>query len=851
MTKNNWKRKAGLAFTAVLTAAALAGVLPAAGPVSAVYAEKTEDPLQLTKSVSDNGDGTWTVQCEAYTTGTVTVKTRKIPADIILVLDYSGSMTWAYDGSSSRLAALQSAVGSFIDNVKEHNADTADESLTDRIAVVKFDDSSTVVQGLTPMTADRAASLKTTVNALPAGTVTRTDLGMESAGEVLRSQGIEGHTKTVILFTDGGPNGTVNGVNTGYHVSVGNRALAASKAMKESGTEVYTVCIDPYANSEVETELPAYEKLPGDVPGAEFGYDGPNIKGGGATPNTTDSNMIHLINRFMNLISGNNPHAADIDTPNAEDPADMGNTGSSAQNYCLTPHSAAALDSVFRQISEKIESQDIALGKDAELRDYVKAPFILCDDPQIRTYVSPRKAGGDGTFSWGSPEEITGLKAAADPENQCVTVSGFDYNASFVCDTGHAEDPSNFGVKLIVTFRIGAAGTFGGNHIPTNGESSGIYPDRTGAGEAVGRFPVPTADIPLRFDIVSSDVAVYVPDPAEISRLVMAAAPDGTAVFFKNGFIPDGSMNAFVNLSYELTDPAGTVRGTMTIPAGTAVSGQGWNWTGGTADGQPGLWKVTCTVTPVAEGKQPALTVSAEPKLSVFHPLISLQDTEKEVGEEADFIPDAETDTIPSHLTGIRWVSNDGTGSEASREPALRYVVTSSRGLSPEDGKYVVRGQDFVPAAVRVIRKDAENRRDITDRTDFAHACSRPDCDFAAAAVKEGADFVIHVRKQQDPPAAPGGNAGAAEPEIVRTAENTSVNVTCSTEDAVIQPEPLSAAMPDPMLQTAALPAVDPTGTAAEPAIPATGNAEGGVFFPAMGISASVFLLLMLWKKRL
>lgn len=240
MRKKNWKRRAGLACAAVLTAAALAGILPAAGPVPAVHAEGTEDPLQLAKNVSDNGDGTWTIQCEAYTVGTVITQTRKIPADIVLVLDYSGSMTWAYDGSSSRLAALQSAVGNFIDNVKEHNADLADTSLIDRIAVVKFDDSSTVVQGLTPMTAEQAASLKATVNALPAGTVTRTDMGMESAWEILKSQGTEGHTKTVILFTDGGPNGTVKGVNTGYHVSVGNRALAASRTMKESGTEVYT-----------------------------------------------------------------------------------------------------------------------------------------------------------------------------------------------------------------------------------------------------------------------------------------------------------------------------------------------------------------------------------------------------------------------------------------------------------------------------------------------------------------------------------------------------------------------------------------------------------------------------------
>jgi len=400
-----------------------------------------------------------------------------------------------------------------------------------------------------------------------------------------------------------------------------------------------------------------------------------------------------------------------------------------------------------------------------------------------------------------------------------------------------------------VTFRIRTAGTFGGNGIPTNGDASGIYPDGDRTGEAVGLFPVPSADIPIRFDIVSSDAAVYVPDPADISRLVTVTEPDGTVSCFKEGFLPDGITNAYVDLFYTLTDPAGIVRGTMTVPAGTAAAGPGWNWTAGTADGQPGLWKVVCTVTPAADGEQPAVTISAEPELSVFHPLVTLQDTEKAAGEEADFIPGAETDAIPSHLTGIRWISSGDTQSETSREPALRYVVTSSRGLSLEGGKYVVRGLDFVPAAVRVIRTDGENRQDITDRTDFAHACSRTDCDFTAAAAKEGADFVIHVRTPQDPPAASGGDTGTAEPEIVKTAENTSVNVTCGAENAAVQPEPLAAAASDPVPPAAALPAVGPEGNGAAPEIPATGNAEGGVFFPALGIAAGVLLLLMLWKK--
>lgn len=50
--------------------------------------------LVLDKSVTDNGNGTYTVNLEAYTTGTVTVQQATKPMDIVLVLDQSGSMAY-------------------------------------------------------------------------------------------------------------------------------------------------------------------------------------------------------------------------------------------------------------------------------------------------------------------------------------------------------------------------------------------------------------------------------------------------------------------------------------------------------------------------------------------------------------------------------------------------------------------------------------------------------------------------------------------------------------------------------------------------------------------------------------
>ncbi|MCI9485848.1 MAG: VWA domain-containing protein [Lachnospiraceae bacterium] len=60
--------------------------------------EGSDDGLVMKKNATPNpnGDGTYTITLEAYTTGTVTVSKKSIPADIILVLDQSGSMAQEY-----------------------------------------------------------------------------------------------------------------------------------------------------------------------------------------------------------------------------------------------------------------------------------------------------------------------------------------------------------------------------------------------------------------------------------------------------------------------------------------------------------------------------------------------------------------------------------------------------------------------------------------------------------------------------------------------------------------------------------------------------------------------------------
>ena len=117
------------------------GMLPSAAAVDTVgdgagqpvtFADP-DSPLKLDKTVTDNGNNTYTVNLEAYTTGTVTSETKTKPVDIVLVLDQSGSMANNFDGTGhddywdddeeQRQYALKQAVNNFIDAITMNDQD--------------------------------------------------------------------------------------------------------------------------------------------------------------------------------------------------------------------------------------------------------------------------------------------------------------------------------------------------------------------------------------------------------------------------------------------------------------------------------------------------------------------------------------------------------------------------------------------------------------------------------------------------------------------------------------------------------------------------------------------------------
>lgn len=107
-------------------------------PVTAFAAEgdadggdtSAENGMVLTKTAHLEADGTYTINLEAFATGTTTVTSTTVatPLDVVVIVDQSGSMNGKVDD-------LQTAVTSFVNTIKE---DAESNGVNHRVALVGF-----------------------------------------------------------------------------------------------------------------------------------------------------------------------------------------------------------------------------------------------------------------------------------------------------------------------------------------------------------------------------------------------------------------------------------------------------------------------------------------------------------------------------------------------------------------------------------------------------------------------------------------------------------------------------------------------------------------------------------------
>ena len=500
-----------------------------------------DNGLELSKTAIANGDGSYTIRMEAYTTGDVITSTKSIPVDIVLVLDQSGSMAYDFDGNSPktnkerRQYAMKNAVNSFIDKVAEKYANDADH----RMSIVTFGSNASTLQGWTYVNPAGKTTLQGIINRLPdtPSGATNVAAGMQQA-ETLMGSGYKyigtntTRQKVVIVFTDGVPT-----TGTEFDTTVATNAIASAKKLKDGGATIYTVGI-----------------FNGAKPDELYGASGFDRNSDGSVGSDWSDFSIWTIgdiksydipagNRFLNYLSSNVSSATEIGIK-AYNQTFFGigyrgwqitrNFDRTSSGYYLTAASESKLNEIFQTISENIQTANIDLGSQTVVKDTVSKYFDLpTNASDIRLYTAAAKA--DGTFE-NAVADPNGVNATISSDGTAVSVTGFDFNANFVSE--NAKTDGTYGKKLIIEFTVTPKdGFIGGNDVPTNDwEHSAVY-DKNGA--EVEKFAdastTPTVNVPIKDpNFTVNNKTIYEGNSIAVSGLYSLPNTNGWAYDYVN-----------------------------------------------------------------------------------------------------------------------------------------------------------------------------------------------------------------------------------------------------------------------------------------------------------------------------
>lgn len=673
-------------------------VQPVLRAVRASGANELKDGLNLSKTATANADGSYKIRMEAFTTGKVTTTTSTTPVDVVLVLDQSGSMAYDFNGNSTnndtsrRQYAMKQAVNQFIGAVADkYDAEKSDH----RISIVTFGSDASVLQGWTPVSQDGKKTLQGEITGLPSTPSGAANVGdgMKQA-ETLMGSGYNytgsntTRQKVVVVFTDGVPT-----TQSDFNTTVANTAIKSAKALKDSGATVYSVGIFNGAKP---------EQLYGDS-GFKYNSNGQvgsywasfSWWGIGDVKNYD----IPAGNRFLNYISGNFPDATEIGIQ-PYDSSFLGigyygweitrNFNRASSSYYLTANDSASLSRIFTTISENIGQASIDLSSSTVVKDIVTPYFTMpANTADVKLYT----ADYNGT-SFGMEQPAgSDVRATIDANTNTVSVTGFDFNKYYVADKQHE---GTYGKKLIIEFSVQRKpGFVGGNNVPTNGDTSGVYTEK---GVSAGLFDVPKVNVPIIApELAGQDCHVYYlgtqPTPEQM------CTPYDTA----------GSDFSFVKVSYTTSGSVG-----MT---------------------QDGSYTVTATVSPKEEAASDSAGASAQPATAtvtstvyVYKPELTFKDSEGYYGDTAPGFDSNLTATVWKH--GETEANTDVMGAA----PALTLTYTPDADAIV-DGKINTRTDFGVAAAVKI------GETDVTANTTFKHTS----CEGKTCTLPDGTAFLCHV----------------------------------------------------------------------------------------------------------
>lgn len=448
---------------------------------------------------SQNEDGSYTITLETFATGTSTLVTTSKPVDVVLVLDYSGSMNQTYSGSTSKLEALQDAVSTFIDKIaendaKDENGDDREENLGNRIAIVTYASVATNLLenntyaengGFVPVdTQAKINALKNAVYDADTGTGTQTGLGMSTGTTLIGNSKTSkpNSSRVIVLFTDGIPQASRN---DGFTESIANTAISAAYTAKHQyDATVYSVGL---------------------------------ITGSGADV-TNGTNMLHYVSSNY---------------PDAQSMTDYGDAlPENKQIYYYDANDEEMdLSAIFAAIAIASGGSSETVGASTQVRDVVSSSFTIAFPSTVTTAEQKQAWIGENVKvytsaisedgkSWGTEQEysaatVTYYTTTANGETyDAINVEGFDYSLADDPDQSgngnwvglrYRSDKTTFyaGKKLIIKFNVTIEDGITGGITGTNIGTSGVYlkNEETGEYTCINAYEIPNKVLSITIKI--------------------------------------------------------------------------------------------------------------------------------------------------------------------------------------------------------------------------------------------------------------------------------------------------------------------------------------------------------------
>ncbi len=418
-----------------------------------------EAGLVLDKKAEADATGRVTIDLEQYVSGSNgtenTVIGRK---DILIWVDYTASMKKKLNENSkiSCLAAAKQATNRMIEQAAAINEQIADDGDKIRICAIGIGGKAKAIFPFTTVTNANMNSLQKKITNSSASDFSgntggsRHDLACELAFKKFKELADDPANADRQMICIGVADMLVNQpeIEDGVKTSDDNKnperntMIKFSRKMKNMGVKCYSVYTARKAYSDTTSlgnKLSKYKK----------------------------GNVAYYV---ANMISSDFPFSKNMSTINEYDSND---DGIMTREYTRTPATSEDIIVLIDDATGLDNNGGIGLDANAEIRDFITAPFALTDKTSIQAFTVDRIKSGD-EFSWDSPVSVdVTIKADA----QYVRVTGFDYEKNYVSTEPHEGTDDDYGKKLIIRFTIDPKRSFGGNQIPTNEETSGIYRD--------------------------------------------------------------------------------------------------------------------------------------------------------------------------------------------------------------------------------------------------------------------------------------------------------------------------------------------------------------------------------------